>query len=403
MNHSERIHHFLFDEVDFPLESSILLIGGLALVTTGGLLLPVAAGKLPYYEEGFWGLLLIVFALQMITLGKTPFGDVTRPGLLVAGGITIAAIGIVTCCIPGFLGILPKFLLFVCLGLGGAVQFLQVCLDKHKAQTWLRLGGVLKDLTRACLCVFGLSMTVGFLLWFSDTISSPITALILIAFGSSVLYLAGILRTVYRMYPEADTSHAARAGYSFEHSILLLNGILLLLLGPFLIPVNLGMLNFSANGQLGLLMVILAIQMLAVGNTPIGPFPRRSWLMVGLGLVFALPGMVSCVIPGLLVVPLTILIGMLNLLGGLIPLLRRFIGFKSSAPEGTVHPLLRKLASTQLTLNLLSVLFGSSMLAPGLIPGLLSGAILTVNGGVLLFLLHLLRSISALASQDPKC
>ena len=47
-------------------------------------------------------------------------------------------------------------------------------------------------------------------------------------------------------------------------------GVLLVLLGLLLFPVNQGLIPFSPDGQLGLLLVIMAIQMLALGETPVG-------------------------------------------------------------------------------------------------------------------------------------
>jgi len=58
----------------------ILLIGGMSVTITGGLLFAVSAKLLPYYENGFYGLLLVVFALQFMMLGKTPLGDMKRSG-----------------------------------------------------------------------------------------------------------------------------------------------------------------------------------------------------------------------------------------------------------------------------------------------------------------------------------
>lgn len=62
----------------------------------------------------------------------------------------------------------------------------------------------------------------------------------------------------------------------------------------------------------------------------------------------------------------------------------------------SVHPLQRRLTRTTLTLNLLSIMFGTSMLVPGIIPGLAIGVILAANGGVLLYLLRLLIAVSVL-------
>ena len=68
-------------------------------------------------------------------------------------------------------------------------------------------------------------------------------------------------------------------------------------------------------------------------------------------------------------------------------------------PSTPVPSLLVKLYSTQSTLGGLSVMFGSSMLAPGIIPGLLIGVILAANGGVLLSLMRVLFLLDALAES----
>ncbi len=52
----------------------ILLIGGMSVTITGGLLFAVSAKLLPYYENGFYGLLLVVFALEFMMLGENAPG-----------------------------------------------------------------------------------------------------------------------------------------------------------------------------------------------------------------------------------------------------------------------------------------------------------------------------------------
>jgi len=402
MDDFPRLERFLFREVDFPLESVILLIGGIALAVTGGLLFFVSAGKLPYYENGLFGVLLIVFALQTITLGKTPFGDLRRSKPLLFFGLAIASIGIITCCIPGIFGPLPRILLFACFGLGGVLQLLQAYFDETRLRTWLKCEGLFRHLFFACVGVYGLSILAGILLWTQPPLPTSITATILLLFGFAVIYLGGVLRLVYRDYPGAESARSDRSGLSFDHSILLLTSIFMILIGTLLIPVNLGLLPFAANAQLGLLMIIFAIQMLASGNTPIGPFPHRSWFMIVLGVLFAALGIVSCVIPHVLVGPLTLLVGVLNILGGLLPLTKRLLISVRSATESVAHPLLLSLSRSQLALNLLSVMFGTSMLIPGILPGLLIGVILAANGGVLLYLLRLLVAIAALGNEAPE-
>jgi hypothetical protein len=390
---------FLFDEVDIPLESVILLIGGMALLVAGGLLFPISAGGLPYYENGLFGLLLIVFALQTMALGKTPFGDIHRSRSLFAFGLGIAALGIVTCFIPGVFGDIPRLLLFICFGLGGLLQLLRSLVDQRRLRSWLRYGGVFHHLVFACFAVYGLSMLAGYVLWTKPALPAIVPATIMLLFGAAVIYLGGVLRLVYRVYPETAMSRDGAFDIPFDRCLLLLTGVFMILLGALLIPVNLGWLTFAENAQLGLLMIIFAMQMIAFGNTPIGPFPHRSLFMVSLGILFAVLGIVSCVIPALLVAPLTRLVGVLNILGGIIPLGIRLVLSRRSPQANVGHPLLQRLRQTQLTMNLLSVMFGGSMFIPGLLPGLAVGLILAANGGVLLYLLRILAVIAVLTNR----
>ncbi len=404
MRYSDRMGRLLLLEEELPFETVMLLIGGLALAITGGLLFPVAAGRLPYYENGFFGLLLVVFALQTITMGKTPFGDMRRSKLLLFSGVVIAAVGIITCVVPGLSATLPRLLLAACFGLGGVAQLVRSYRDETGMRAWTRCGGILRHLFFTCWGVYGLSILAGLLLWVQPPLPTPATAAIMLLFGLVVMYLGCVLRLVYRAYPEAEHCRDGQSGFALDHCMLLLTGVFMVLLGIVLIPVNLGLLPFSGSAQLGLLMIIFAIQMLASGSTPIGISLPRSWPVLACGALFAALGIVSCVIPGILVAPLTSLVGVLNILGGLIPLTTRMLS-AARPPHGSGasdYPVLKKLSRTQLSLNLLSIMFGASMLVPNLIPGLAIGAILAANGGVLLYLLHLLIAIAAIAAGDSQ-
>ena len=390
----------IFKKADLPLEVVILLVGGMTLLISGALLFAVSAGVLPYYENGLYGLLLVVFALQTILLGKTPFGDMRRSTPLLAVGSVVAAVGIATCFIPNLLGQTPRMLLWVCFGAGGFLLLLQMLLDRHKFRSWAKYGGVFRHLILGCVAVYLLSMLIGLLIWEKSLLTTPATAFAVLIFGAAVVYLALVLRKIYRTYPEAEKLLQEGVGLSTEHSMLLLMGIFMILLGMLLIPVNLGMLPFSGSAQLGLLMVMFAIQMLASGNTPIGPFPR-SWLMILLGLLFAALGIVSCILPEALVPLLTVLVGVLNILGGAITLGKMVFSNprKPGEPRVPRPAILTKLFATQLIMNLLSIMFGTSMLCAHLIPGLAIGVILASNGGVLLYLLHILKVLEKMQRQ----
>lgn len=383
--------YLIFREADIPLEAVILLIAGIMMLVAGALLFPVSAGRLPYYENGLYGLMLVMFALQIITLGKTPFGDMDRSRFLFAVGLVVAAVGIVTCFIPGILKHLPRLILVICLGPGGFLLLLQMCAARDKLRTWVKYRGLFIHLILGCGMVYVLSMLVALLIWKQSLLTTPMTAMVVLAYGAAVVYLACVLSKIYCMYPEAERPCRGDVELSTDQALILLMGVFMLLLGVLLIPVNLGLLPFSGSAQLGLLMVIFAVQMLASGNTPIGPFPR-SWFLILTGIVFAALGVVSCIIPEMLVFQLTVLIGVLNILGGVITLSKICIPRlkKTEEPSGPVDPVLTKLFAAQLTMNLLTILFGTSMLISNLIPGLVIGVILAANGCVLLYLLHII-------------
>ncbi|MBP1748535.1 MAG: hypothetical protein H6Q52_1074 [Deltaproteobacteria bacterium] len=386
-------------KIDLPLEVVILLIGGMALVITGSLLYAASHGAVPYYENGFHGLLLVVFALQTMMMGKTPFGDIRRSRALLAAGVIIAAVGIITCFVPTFTR-LPRVLLLICFGPGGLVLLLQMCFARDKLRTWIKYGGIFWHLSLGCSTVYVFSMMIALFLWKHSLLPTPMAAAVVLAYGLAVFYLAGVLRKVYRAYPESEIGHRKDGGLSADQAMLLLMGIFMLILGVMLIPVNLGLFPFSGSAQIGLLMVIFAVQMLASGGTPIGPFPR-SWLVIALGFLFAALGIVSCIVPEILVPSLTVLVGSLNILGGFItlvkilsPRLRR-----SGGPRPAAAPVMKKLFAAQLTMNLLTIMFGTSMLIPNLIHGLVIGVILAANGCVLLYLLHILIALNRMQGE----
>jgi len=394
-----RIYH----EAYLPLEVALLLIAGLMMLITGILLFPVSKGTLPYYENGLYGLLLFIFALQMITLGKTPFGDVSRSRPLIVIGIIVAAVGIVTCFVPDIFRQLPRIMLFICFAPGGFMLLLNMIFSRDKLQIWIQYGGIFNHLIAGCGTVYALSILIGFLILKHSLLSITMTAVVGIIDGLVIIYLSLVLWKIYHAYPEAENVNQGTVTLPIDKMMLLVTGIFMMLLGALLIPVNLGQLPFSGSAQLGLLMVIFAIQMLASGSTPIGPFPR-NWLMVGFGLLFASLGIISSIIPKVLVMPLVILIGLLNILGGLITLGKTVLSHfkKSDSPSSQGPPILQKLLITQLVMSLLSVMFGTSMLVARLLPGLVIGVVLFVNGCVLMYLMFILIAMDKMASHRNK-
>ena len=393
----------ILDKADISFDQVILLVAGMTMLMTGFLLFPVSAGILPYYENGLYGLLLFIFALQMVTLGKTPFGDMRRSKLLLAVGAAIASVGIVTCFVPEIFNQIPRILLFLCFGPGGILLLLQMFFLKDKFRSWIKHGEIFRKLIFSCSTVYVLSVLIGLLIWKQDLLTTPITAVVVLIYGAAIVYLAAVLQKIYYLYPEAERKCKSDIELSDDRAMILLTGIFMVLLGVLLIPVTFGMLPFSGSAQLGLLMVIMAIQMLAFGNTPVGA-STRSWLVVFAGLLFAALGIVSCIIPEILVSHLTFLIGVLNILSGVISLGKMCISFfqKAGEPRGPIPTVLVKLYAAQLTMNLLSIMFGTSMIVSDLIPGAVIGVILAANGGVLLYLLHILALLDKMQGVKIK-
>ncbi len=393
----------LLRQTDLSLHVVLLLMGSMTMTMVGIFLFPVAAGKLPYYEKGLYGLILFITALQMVTLGETPFGNMGKSKPLLAAGAVLASLGIVTCFIPELFGEIPRWTLFLCFTPGGFFLLAQMLFSRSKLRSWMEYGGIFRHLIYGCGGVYVLSIFMGVLLWNPRLLTTPQTGLTALLFGGTLFYLAGTLHQIYRSYPEARKMHKVKGALGPDQAVLLLTGLFMILLGVLLIPVSFGMLPFSGSAQLGLLMVIFAIQMLAFGNTPLGAFPR-SWLMVFLGFLFGALGIASCILPGILVLPLTMLVGGLNILGGSITLIKLWAPLLGArkAVRSPLPKILLRLYATQTGMNLLSILFGTSMFFSRLLPGYLIGIILAANGGALLYLLHIMLLLENMKSSGEK-
>jgi hypothetical protein len=196
------------------------------------------------------------------------------------------------------------------------------------------------------------------------------------------------------------------ASLPLSQAILILLGLLNTLLGLLLFPVSLGMLPFSPDGQLGLLLTIMAIQMMILGDTPLGQY-KRSWFMITIGIVFAGLGVVSCVVPGLLTGMIQILLGLLTVLGGAVFFVRRLLARKHeirTSPEIpiVVPPIIRKLAGIQLAMNSLGIVFGVSMLLPGLLSLPVVASILLIMGSLLFVLASVLRKAAIMEATGEQ-
>jgi hypothetical protein len=384
-------------ELELSLEIVILLVLAIFMLLFGFLLFPVRTGTLPYNADATYGLFQVIVSFQVIALGKTPFGDFRRSWLLVVIGICSAILGMTACFIPGSLTSVVRVSVGLVLLGGGLSLLVQLFAAEGKARTWMRIGGILSHLTVACTLVYGLAIALGATTLFPGIATATLTAPLLIAYGAGFAYLAWCICNVRRIHPLAsptpqrvvDVSGTKSFGILNEAALplsvalLFLLSVLLTLLGLLLFPVNLGLIAFSPDGQLGLLLTVMAIQIISLGDTPLGKF-RRSSAITLVGLVFAALGIVSSIVPGLLTRALTVLLGGLNVAGAGVFLFKRYFPGRYGSHGGARVAAPDDIEKTQTMLNWVALAFGISMLVPRLISGLLIAGILVVNG-LLLF------------------
>lgn len=391
------------DDPDISLEIVVLLILGIFMLVFGLLLFKISSGELPYSPDSAYGLFLVIVAFQIITMGKTPFGDLRRSWALVIIGICTAILGMFACFIPGYITRPARLLVGIILFGGGLTLFVQLFTSERKARTWIKVGGILQQLTFACATIYLLTIASGMITLFPVTYIQA--AVVLVVYGLGFFYLSWCIWKVGHLYPpEARVENVEDAGtmrfsifreasLPLSLAILILLGILLTFLGLLLFPVSLGLLKFSPDGQFGLALTVMAIQMMSLGDTPLGQF-KRSWSMIIIGLIFAALGVVSSIVPGLLTGMLQFLLGLLNVMSGAASLARRYlpkrqeIGTAPTAPA-VVPPGVKTRTATQTALSCVVIVFGISALVPGLVPGLLIPVILVVNGLLLFRLVSL--------------
>ncbi|MDD2474073.1 MAG: DUF308 domain-containing protein, partial [Methanoculleus sp.] len=145
-------------EADLSLEVVILLVFGVFMLLFGLLLFWIHMGTLPYSPDSTYGLFLVLVSFQIVTMGKTPFGDLRRSWPVIAIGICMAVIGMLACFVPGLLAEPARILVGVMLFAGGIALLLQLFFSAKKARIWMKVPGILQQLTFACLLVYVMSI-----------------------------------------------------------------------------------------------------------------------------------------------------------------------------------------------------------------------------------------------------
>jgi len=189
------------EKSDLTLEVVVLLIFGEFMLIFGLLLFSIHNGEIPYTPDSMYGLFLVLVSFQIITMGKTPFGDLRRSWPVIILGICMAVPGMLACFIPGFFTDLVRILVGIILLVGGIALLFQLFISEGKARSWMKIPGILRKLVIACALVYLLSAIAGVVTLIPGLITNLQTAPLLILYGISFLYLAWCLQVVARTYP----------------------------------------------------------------------------------------------------------------------------------------------------------------------------------------------------------
>ncbi len=195
-------------EVGPSIEVVLQLIIGLFFFILGVLLIGVYAGALPYSEASTQGFFLVLVALQIISMGKTPFGDVRRSWFVVIVGLVLGVIGILAILFPeglsGLLHMAVRMLAGAVLVIGGIVGLVRLFTSEEQAKTWLKIGEVLRQVTIALgvMWVFGIIVGIGALV--PVVTYTPLWTIPMLIFGIVLLLLAWLIYKASRLYPSQD-------------------------------------------------------------------------------------------------------------------------------------------------------------------------------------------------------
>lgn len=386
----------ILEETNIHREVIFILAIGLIMLVIGAVLFSVAAGALPYYRDGVYGLLLVMLGLQLQTIEKTTIRSVQRSWPVLISGIIITQIGIVTCFIPGIFGDIPKFLVMIAFGAGGVLLLLQIFFAHETSRFWSTPGnGVPAHRTVICAAVSFLEVMIAALIAIQIYLPVPhsteLLAVIALLFGSALVCLAFILQKEYSLHAEPEVSANTR-GMSPGTVMGMQFGFYMLIFGCLLVPVHLGLLPYALSAVHGTLIVLLGVQALVCGVMMTFSF-KRNWIFFFVGMVFVAVGAFAIIVPDMIVEFLVVFIGVFLILAGLYLLFTLIRPKpKSEGPakklEGRDLLLVLVLLALALLIVIMLILLGVSMLIENLVPGIFIVVILVCFGLIQFALLY---------------
>jgi hypothetical protein len=405
-------------EVDLSIEVVLLVVGGVYFLLFGVLLFLIDKGRLPYSEGSMYGLFVVLVSMQIITMGKTPFGDFLRSWFIVIIGLITAMIGTLAIFFPGYLSMEIRILAALIVLFTGALGLLQLFASRDKARIWMKVPGILQQLTIACVLVYGIELVLGIITLLPGIVTNPLTAVLCLILGMSLFFLAWCIHVVNRQYrqgKEKTTSPTppSKGGFFLlqEASLTVGNtfntyqGFLMILLG-FLILFNiLGIFpSFNSDGQIGLLLVLTSLQLLALGQF-VGSQVTRSWLVLAFGLFCAGAGIFSCIVPGILTGIILPLLGLQNITTGVLLLGTQIVaptlyGIRHPPAEPVpLPPIIKRLFLVLMVTGIVTIVFGINTIAPVVLPNLFGMVVYAILLPLLVIIMGLLSLMTVSITQ----
>jgi hypothetical protein len=139
--------------------------------------------------------------------------------------------------------------------------------------------------------------------------------------------------------PSKAGSLLQEASLTVGNSFNTYQGFLMILLGFLILFSILGIFpSFNADGQIGLLLVLTSLELLALGQF-VGSQVTRSWLVLAFGIFCAAAGIFSCIVPGILSGIIPPLLGLQNIITGILLIGTQIVAPTcGSAPRRTSPP-----------------------------------------------------------------
>lgn len=386
--------NWLFRESKLGLESVVLLLFVMTMLILGFVLSTLFTGAIEYSVFGFYGITLFLFGFQIFALGKTPVGDAKQSLAVFIIGLIISLLGIVLCFTTSVPEYIPKYLIAAILGVSGVILFIRMLTSKNQYPFWKKSGdSLLMRLAFVSTIIYVFDILFALILILENIIPLTVKIVFAFLFGVILFWFTIIRQKTLIKYPVTSPA------IGLDILSILILALYLITLGILMIPTNIGLIEFTGSAQLGLLMVIFAIQTIAIGNTPIGAFRRTNFVVI-LGITMAVLGITAIFVPDILVFTLNLLIGLLNIVSSLIFFIKNIPSLiKSKEPKDKIS---KQMSAASFAMNIFAFLFGLSMLISGLITGLAQSALLFLFGGALLYLLSRIIVLSKMTAETPQ-